>query len=83
MRKDYGKNNRCNMCGEYFNYLGIASHRAACRRKKLIKCPACGGSGEQPSNSLDCDVRDCFLCSGEGKISQYTLNDFRQAQSGT
>ena len=33
MRKDYGKNNQCSYCGEYFNYLGIASHRSACRKK--------------------------------------------------
>ena len=36
MRKDYGKNNPCPYCGEYFNYLGIASHRARCREKSNI-----------------------------------------------
>jgi len=34
MRKDYGKNSRCPICGKYFNYLGLASHRAACSDKK-------------------------------------------------
>jgi hypothetical protein len=34
MRYDYGKNNQCSICKKWFNYLGIASHRAACIRKQ-------------------------------------------------
>jgi len=35
MRKDYGKNNMCPYCGEFFNYLGLANHRARCREKQI------------------------------------------------
>lgn len=34
MRKNYEKDAKCPICGEWFNYLGLASHKAACRRKK-------------------------------------------------
>lgn len=34
MRKNYRQDSPCPICGKYFNYLGIASHRAAHKRKK-------------------------------------------------
>lgn len=37
MRKDYTKGNMCPYCGDFFNYLGIASHRARCREKIFLK----------------------------------------------
>ena len=29
------RNNQCPWCGKYFNHLGLASHRARCREKKM------------------------------------------------
>jgi len=37
MRRDYGKNNQCLYCKKWFNYLGIARHRAACWKKHKEK----------------------------------------------
>lgn len=28
------RNSQCPICGKYFHHLGLASHRAACRRRK-------------------------------------------------
>lgn len=46
-REDYGKHTRCPFCGEYFNYLGLPSHRARCYDKKqaftAIKAELKGG----------------------------------------
>ncbi len=34
MSRNWGKTTQCPCCGEYFNWLGLPSHRARCYDKK-------------------------------------------------
>ncbi len=34
MPRNWGKTTRCPFCGEYYNWLGLPSHRARCYDKK-------------------------------------------------